>query len=59
MIIPVFPGRITPLTAKKIQFAFITIAQTQPERAARRLGAADALRELASGPMLDYERVAY
>ncbi len=40
-------------------FGFIAIAQAQPRRAARLLGAAEALREVVGTPMLDEERVEY
>jgi len=40
-------------------FAFIARAQAHLERAARLLGAAQALREVAGAPMLEYERLEY
>ena len=40
-------------------FGFIASAEAQPERGARLLGAAEALRELAGAPMLGYERAGH
>ena len=40
-------------------FGFIASAEAQPERGARLLGAAEAIREAAGAPMLGYERAGY
>jgi predicted ATPase/class 3 adenylate cyclase len=49
-----------PAVANQLEcFAFIARAQGQPERAARLLGAAETLREVAGAPMLEYERGEY
>jgi tetratricopeptide (TPR) repeat protein len=40
-------------------FAFIAIAEEEPERAIKLFGAAEALREKINSPMTDYERVEY
>ena len=49
-----------PAVANQFEsFAFIAVAQAQPERAARLLGAAEALREVVGTPMLEDERVEY
>ncbi len=40
-------------------FAFIAIAEEEPQRAIKLLGAAEALREKISSPMTDYEQIEY
>jgi tetratricopeptide (TPR) repeat protein len=40
-------------------FAFIAIIQQEPQRAAKLLGAAEALREMVQSPMTEYERLEY
>jgi len=40
-------------------FAFIAVAEEEPERAIKLFGAAEALREKINSPMTDYERVEY
>lgn len=40
-------------------FAAIAIAEEEPQRAAKLLGVAEALRERIGSPMVDYERVEY
>jgi tetratricopeptide (TPR) repeat protein len=49
-----------PAVANQLEcFAFIARVQDQPQRAARLLGAAEALREACGAPMTDYERAEY
>jgi predicted ATPase/class 3 adenylate cyclase len=49
-----------PAIANQLEcFAFIAISEGEPQRAARLLGAAEALRERISSQMTDFERVEY
>ena len=51
---------VPPAVAHELEcFGFIAVAEVQPERAGRLLGAAEALREKCQSPMTDEERVEY
>ena len=49
-----------PAIAHQLEcFAFLAIADEEPQRAVKLFSAAEALREIAQSPMADYERIEY